>query len=181
MAPLVFEITVGPGPTDPRREAIATSKGGQTVPGTDVIDEVYVVADPAVVRAAACDVDRWRRLFPGLVLTPYDDRGPLGVRWNMTGELTGTAEVWLEEFGDGTIVHCYLRAEPIEGLTVRRFDRRYRLPLKQHWLDLKRELEGSRPPGVARVPLTERVVSPPVAPRVRRRTDDRAEGASRHG
>ena len=50
--------------------------------------------------------------FPGAMFTSYDDRGPLGDRWTVTGALVGTAEVWLEEHGDGTVVHAYLRVDP---------------------------------------------------------------------
>ena len=79
----------------------------------DIVDELFIVATPCQ-RA-----DRWSATppggsvwLPGVRLSSYDDRGPLGVRWTVSGALTGTAEVWLEEHGDGTIVHAYLRADP---------------------------------------------------------------------
>src|SRR5664280_2769895 len=29
----------------------------------------------------------------------------------LTGRLVGSSEVWLEPWGDGTLLHCYLRAD----------------------------------------------------------------------
>lgn len=131
----------------------------------DIIDELFMVASADRVRAAVCDELRWREWFPGITLTSYDDRGLLGVRWQMTGELEGTAEVWLQEHGDGTIVHVYVRAEPPADdptrltRSRRRVVRRYVTPLKRHLVAVKDILEGGRPPGTARVPLGERVSS----------------------
>lgn len=129
----------------------------------DLVDEIFVVADPAEVRAATCDPERWQSWFPGAVFTPYDDRGPLGARWTVTGALRGTAEVWLEEHGDGSVVHAYLRVDPAERSRGRqRRDRvvaGYARPLKRRLFELKDLLEGDREPGTPRVPWGERVVS----------------------
>jgi hypothetical protein len=135
------------------------------VPVVDIIDEVFIVASPENVRAVVCDPHRWCGWLPGVMLTPYDDRGRLGVRWTVAGELTGTAEVWLEEHGDGTIVHAYVRADPADRdphrlrRSRRRVVARYVLPLKRRLLETKDLLEGDRRPGSTRVPLSERVVS----------------------
>lgn len=111
---------------------------------------------------------QWRRWFPGLTLTTYDDRGLLGVRWNVTGDLVGTAEVWLEAYGDGTIVYTYLRGEPTP--TPRRSTahglealgrRRYALPLKHRLFAVKDTLEAEHVVGSPRIPIGQRVVSPP--------------------
>jgi hypothetical protein len=115
----------------------------------DIIDEIFVVADPVAVRRATCDLGRWRSWFPGLRLTPYDDRGLLGVRWRASGDWTGTAEVWLEEFGDGVIVHTYVRA-------CDRLSKRHALAIKRRMTEVKDELEVGRPAGTPRVPLAER-------------------------
>lgn len=144
------------------------------MPAVDIIDEMYVVASVDVVRQACCDEARWRRWFPELTLQAYADRGRKGVRWNVSGALVGTAEVWLEEYGDGVIVHTYVRAEPAEARgSARRLAgwtrRTYALPLKRHLMTLKFELEGDRVLGTARVPLAERVVSPPIDPTSRHR------------
>jgi hypothetical protein len=131
----------------------------------DLIDEIFIVADPAHVRAATCDPHRWSAWFPGAVFASYDDRGPLGDRWTVSGALAGTAEVWLEELGDGTLVHAYLRVDPAESAARRWWHRRrvvearYVLPLKQRLFEVKDRLEGQRQPGTTRVPLSERVVS----------------------
>lgn len=138
------------------------------MPSVDVIDEMFVVASPEAVRAVLCDEARWKRWFPGLTLRAYVDRGPQGVRWNVAGNLFGTLEVWLEERGDGTVVHTFVRAEPSAparrhrphrlAATVRR---RYALPLKQRMWEVKDALEAGRVVGLPRVPVAQRVMSPP--------------------
>jgi hypothetical protein len=82
------------------------------VPLVDLIDETYVVADPAVVAERLRDSALWQRHWPGLELVVFMDRGHNGTRWTITGDLVGTCEVWLEAFADGTIVHYFLRADP---------------------------------------------------------------------
>jgi hypothetical protein len=168
-------------------------KKEEPVPLVNIVDELFVVASPTSVRAVFCDAGRWARWLPGVTLTPYDDRGPLGVRWAATGALQGTAEVWLEEHGDGTIVHAYLRGDPaghdphrLRG-SVRRVNARYAVPLKRALSDQKRLLEGDRAPGTARVPLGERVVSASEdgrdgrPPRPQRPTGTGSEGAAPDG
>lgn len=131
----------------------------------DLIDELFIVAPPLEVRAVVCDEARWHSWFPLLALTAYDDRGRLGVRWTVGGELIGTAEVWLQEHGDGTIVHTYLRASPLPGdpyrlgRSRRRVVHRYVHPLKRHLLGVKDALEVGRPPGTPLVPIGDRVSS----------------------
>lgn len=163
------------------------------MPLVDVIDEMFVVAAPAQVRPALCDETRWRSWFPGLELTPYDDRGLLGVRWTVSGDLAGTAEVWLQEHGDGTIVHAYLRADPPPGdperlgRSRRRVLRRYVLPLKRSLLDVKHQIEVERPLGTPLVALAERVSSASVnsqgvrPARYRLPTGPTSEGAAPDG
>ena len=105
----------------------------------DLIDEIFIVAEPVRIRAATCDPDRWASWFPGTVFTSYDDRGPLGDRWTVTGSLAGTAEVWLEEHGDGTVVHAYLRVDPTDPVGLGRRGRRrtiaarFVVPLNTCW------------------------------------------------
>ncbi len=164
------------------------------MPSVHIIDEIFVVAARASLRDIVCDESRWADWFPGLTFTAYDDRGLDGVRWNLTGELVGRAEVWLEESADGTIVHTYLRAEPATPgrsahRTASRARTRYALPFKQRMFEIKDELEGDRLVGLPRVPIEQRVVSPPIkqsAPRrpggastTRHRPAD--EGAAGHG
>jgi hypothetical protein len=122
------------------------------VPQLDMIDETFVVAEPAALAAALHDPERCRRWWPELVLSVFADRGVQGVRWNVTGALAGSMEVWLEPFGDGVILHYYLRADPA-GAPFRSVHRaaaearrRQRATKRIFWA-LKDELEGGRRPG----------------------------------
>ena len=73
------------------------------------------------------------------------------------GALTGSMEVWLEPYGDGVIVHHYVRCDlagdrllsPAAAARQRR--RRQRHAKRVFWA-LKDELEGGRPPGEPRQP-----------------------------
>lgn len=82
------------------------------MPTVDIIDETFIVASRQQLRALLCDDARWMHCFPDVTFTVYEDRRLDGIRWNVSGALVGTAEVWLQEWADGTIVHAYLRAEP---------------------------------------------------------------------
>ncbi|HSI92638.1 MAG TPA: polyketide cyclase / dehydrase and lipid transport [Jiangellaceae bacterium] len=124
----------------------------QARPAIDVIDESFVVADPALLAARFADPGLWRAWWPDLELTVARDRGPKGIRWAVRGALTGSAEVWLEPWRDGVIVHWYLRADPA-GRTVRRAERlrrAYLLDYKRRIHALKDELEQERPVGAPR-------------------------------
>jgi hypothetical protein len=140
----------------------------------DLIDETFVVAAPAELSAVVHDPQRWRAWWPGLRLTVFMDRGDQGIRWSVTGDLVGSAEIWLEPFGDGVVVHHYLRAdptrpgsptEPIEGDPAKqrrqadRIRRRHALAWKRSVNALKDELEAGRAPGTPRAG-----VKPPEGP-----------------
>jgi len=123
------------------------------VPLVDLIDESFIVATPAEVAAAVHDPDFWTQLWPGLRLSVSADRGEQGIRWTCAGSLIGSAEVWLEESGDGMIVHCYLRADPRVNWSargIRRELRRRQRQVKRVTFALKDRLEGDRRPGVGR-------------------------------
>ncbi|MEP6463354.1 MAG: polyketide cyclase / dehydrase and lipid transport [Frankiaceae bacterium] len=135
------------------------------MPSIDLIDESYLVADPAEVAARFHDPALWRSWWPELDLTVFTDRGLAGLRWTVTGELAGSSEVWLEAAGDGVILHYFLRAEPtrpgsdtepLRGWRVRRSAQRaagrHATAFKQRCWALKDELEGGRAPGMPRVP-----------------------------
>lgn len=91
-----------------------------------------------------------------LLLDVVEDRSDKGVRWTVTGPLTGTMEIWLEPVLDGVILHYYLHAEPagaaawqlakmdVPGMTYRR-----RVAGKRMAFEVKNTLESSRPVGVA--------------------------------
>lgn len=147
------------------------------MPMVDVIDETFVVAEPATVAAALHDEGLWRAMFPGLELTVFMDRGDQGLRFSVTGTMVGSNEFWVEPWGDGAIVHYYLRAdltrrgsgtEPRRGdarRLVRRSVRaraRHCALVKRHLNELKDRLEAGRPPGTARgTPPMRRGARPP--------------------
>lgn len=135
------------------------------MPLVDVVDETFVVAAPGVLARRLADPVLWRHWWPRLTLTVFMDRGLEGLRWSVTGELVGSAEVWLEPHADGVIVHFYLRADPtVPGSEVEppttvtprrrrraaRLAESYRLEVKQRVNALKDELEAGRPPGTGR-------------------------------
>jgi hypothetical protein len=131
----------------------------------DLIDETFVVADPLAVAAAVHDTSVTDRFWPDLELTVFQDRTTAGVRWTVTGALVGSAEMWLEQWGDGVLLHVYVRADitrrgsatdPITG-SPRRLRRRAALELRRRaWAikkaawQLKTDLEGGRAPGQRR-------------------------------
>lgn len=122
------------------------------MPAVDLIDEAFVVADPAVLAAVVHDPERWRAWWPDLTLTVFMDRGERGIRWSATGALVGSIELWLEPFGDGVIVHHYLRADPARaGADPVRVRRRHALAWKRSVNALKDELEAGRASGEPRV------------------------------
>lgn len=120
-----------------------------------MIDESFVVAGPGAVAAVLHDPGRWRAWWPDLELSVFADRGDHGVRWNVGGALAGSMEVWLEAFGDGVIVHYYLRADragtPYESVRQagREIHRRQRAAKRVFWR-LKDELESGRRAGEPR-------------------------------
>ncbi len=119
------------------------------MPPLDVVDEHFVVADPTVVRRELCDEQEWARWLPGLRLECYEDRGDLGKRWDCSGLFAGTAEVWLEASGDGTLLHVYLRGTDLPLRQRRRLVR----TLKQQVFAVKDRLEPGRPAGLPDPPL----------------------------
>ncbi len=76
------------------------------------MDETFVVADRQDVAAALHEPAVWQSWWPDLNLVVAKDRGIDGLQFSITGALVGTGELWLEPFGDGVIVHVFLRADP---------------------------------------------------------------------
>lgn len=121
-----------------------------------IADETFIAADPAAVGAAVADAANWRRWWPDLRLTVVEDRAEKGQRWTVTGALTGTMEIWLEEVLDGVILHYFLHAEP-SGVTARalarmnlpKMNHRRRVAGKVMSFELKQRLEAGRPVGVS--------------------------------
>lgn len=122
------------------------------MPQVDLISESFVVADPAAVASAIHDEQFWPDLWPGLQLSVHEDRGAKGIRWTCSGALVGSCEVWLQEYGDGVFVHCYLRADPPPGMpagrtagSIRREIRRREVQVNRIGFALKDRMEGARP------------------------------------
>lgn len=128
----------------------------------DIVDETFLVADPAAVAAVVSDPGRWARWWSDLDVELIENRGAEGVRLAVGGALVGTSEIWLEPFGDGVILHYYLRAAPTRRgsrtepaaapgrRVVERLRRRHSLAFKRAVLAAKDELEGERAPGAPR-------------------------------
>jgi hypothetical protein len=127
------------------------------VASVDVLDETFLVVPPRSLVVIFADPERCRQFWPDLRLTVYTDRGDEGLRWTVHGALVGTMEVWLEQVLDGTVLHYYLRADPVgrDGSVVAlppraaaAETRRRHLATKQVMFALKDELEGDREIGV---------------------------------
>lgn len=84
-------------------------------PVVDLVDDTFVACDPATVAAVVADPRRWSAWWPDLRLTTTRDRGHKGMQWAVQGALVGTAEIWLEPWWDGVLLHFYLRADPARG------------------------------------------------------------------
>jgi hypothetical protein len=114
------------------------------VNGEDLADDTYLAARPAVVARAVSDPRRWALWWPDLWLTVIRRRGVRGIVWTVGGALAGTAEIWLEPCGDGTVLHFYLRTGLTDAQRVTRT-----LAWKRCAFALKDELEaqGGRPSG----------------------------------
>jgi hypothetical protein len=114
-------------------------------------DDTFVVASRATVAELVRDPARWPGWWPDLQLTVTEDRRLKGMRWSVNGAARGSMEIWLEPWGDGVIVHWYLRAVPTQ--VVRRPERaraKRVLRWKEQVHRLKDQLEGAREPGSAR-------------------------------
>ena len=83
---------------------------GESGPILDIVDETFIRASRHDVAMAVRE--RWATWWPSLTLEVYMDRGWTGMRWTVTGDVVGSAEIWLEERTPGVLVHHYLRADP---------------------------------------------------------------------
>ncbi|MCV7174678.1 polyketide cyclase / dehydrase and lipid transport [Mycolicibacterium sphagni] len=121
-----------------------------------VADETFVAADPAAVGRAVSDRASWRRWWPDLRLDVVEDRADKGVRWTVTGPLTGSMEIWLEPVLDGVLLHYFLHAEPsgiaawqLAKMNLAKLNHKRRVAGKRMAFEVKSTLEASRPVGVA--------------------------------
>jgi len=126
-----------------------------------IADLTYVAADGVRVGAAISDESGWHRWWPDLRLRVVENRGDKGIRWAVTGALTGTMEIWLEpqkDGLDGVLLHYFLHAEPtgvaawqLAKLNLAKMTHRRRVAGKKMAFELKTTLERSRPVGVSPV------------------------------
>ncbi|PJJ56061.1 hypothetical protein CLV56_0265 [Mumia flava] len=138
------------------------------MPLVDVVDQTYVAVGPERLRARLCDeVALAAVLGPGLAVRCFEDRGRRGKRWRLSGALDGTAEVWLEELAEGTVVHVFVQADPSRSprsaRARRRVEERYHQALSRWVTSVRDELDGSRPVGAAPVPRAGRAAPAPAS------------------
>ena len=120
-------------------------------PALDITDENLVVAPAAEVRAVLCDESWWESRIPGVGLRCIDDRGRLGKRWAVHGDLVGSAEVWLEPWADSVVVHAFWQVDRADGKPLTERERsRYAIAVKRHVMTVKDTLEAGRHPGTPR-------------------------------
>jgi len=126
------------------------------VPTVDLVDETYLHAPVARVAEVVHDRARWSLWWPALTPVVFMDRGIAGIRWNVTGALIGSMEIWLEGYEaplDGVLLHFYLRADPtapgsatqsvqLSGRAARTLSVRWAKASKHNLWRLKDELEG---------------------------------------
>ncbi|MGH3736583.1 MAG: hypothetical protein ACRDT6_13350 [Micromonosporaceae bacterium] len=121
------------------------------MPQIDLVEDTFIAAAPATVRARVGTPAFAAELWPDLRLRVTRDRGRKGLRYAVDGAFTGTAEVWLQEWADGVIVHVYLRVDPAGGTWPARRaaaeQRRRQLAAKPLLWQVKDELEDGRRAG----------------------------------
>lgn len=127
------------------------------MPTVDLVDETYLRAPGAAVAEAVHDRARWSDWWPDLAPAVFMDRGAAGIRWNVTGALVGSMEIWLESYEQplgGVLLHFYLRADPtaqgsaneaapLSGAAAAAESRRWAKASKRNFWALKDELEGA--------------------------------------
>lgn len=120
------------------------------------MDETFVAVAPDLVAKCLANPRLWRQWWPQLTLSVDNNRGVEGIQWSVAGELDGSAEMWLEPWHDGVIVHWFLRAEPCTDRSPwwrrrpspERLQHTYVTSYKRCVHALKDALEAGRPPGV---------------------------------
>jgi hypothetical protein len=126
-----------------------------------VADQTFVAADAGEVGRAVADPASWGRWWPDLRLNVVEDRGAKGMRWTVTGALTGTMEVWLDPVLDGVVLNYFLHAEPagaaawqLARMNLARMNHQRRVAGKKMAFEVKTRLERSRPVGVSPLAVT---------------------------
>jgi hypothetical protein len=120
------------------------------VSSIQVADQTFVAAPGATVAARIAVPAQWRRWWPDLSLEVVEDRADQGIRWRVSGALTGTMEIWLEPALDGVILHYFVHAEPVGPAgDLLAANRARRVAGKKMSFEVKAMLEAGRPVGVA--------------------------------
>ncbi|HEY7051992.1 MAG TPA: SRPBCC family protein [Mycobacterium sp.] len=121
-----------------------------------VADQTFVAATPATVAKAVSDPANWRRWWPDLRLEVVEDRAEAGIRWAVTGALTGTMEVWLAATLDGVTLNYFLHAEPagaaawqLARMDLPKMTHQRRVAGKRMAFEIKATAEASRPLGTS--------------------------------
>jgi|SRR4051812_7658365 hypothetical protein len=124
-----------------------------------IADQTFIAADPAVVGNAVSDASNWLRWWPDLYLDTVEERHEKGIRWVVTGALTGTMEIWLEPMLDGVILHYFLHAEPagaaawqLARMNLAKMTHQRRVAGKNMAFELKMKLEAARQVGAPAAP-----------------------------
>jgi hypothetical protein len=107
----------------------------------DIVDDTFVDAPPAVIRAQLDDEAWARQVWPHLQREVVRDRGLKGIRWTVTGQVVGEMEVWIEPWWEGAVVHHYLRGHR-QPAAPRDVAMRHTLRWKRAVHELKDRLEG---------------------------------------
>lgn len=118
------------------------------MPEISIADQTFVAAPAADVAARLEDRTQWKRWWPALDLTVTEDRGPVGIRWGVSGAVHGTMEWWLEPALDGVVVHYFLhgdRANPAGSATD--IVRELRITAREVVFATKFAVEGGRAAG----------------------------------
>ena len=110
----------------------------------DLTAEAFIAVTPDRARTTLAVGSFWEAFWPGLVLDVTQDRGLRGVRWSVSGRLSGSAEVWLEPWREAVVVHVYLRAP--DRRRADRLLRRYDQAMREALFLAKDRLEGTRAP-----------------------------------
>lgn len=118
----------------------------------DLVDETFIATPNDILAQVVADPARWAQWWPGRRMEVFMDRGAKGQRWAIAGDLVGSAEIWLEAYRDGVILHYYLRADPPQDgrpdpRAVDRVRRAEATGWKRTVWALKHELEQHRRPG----------------------------------
>ncbi|MGZ4625963.1 MAG: polyketide cyclase / dehydrase and lipid transport [Kineosporiaceae bacterium] len=133
------------------------------MPDLDIVDDTFIVADPAEVAAVVAEPASWRRWWPDLEPVVTRDRGVKGVQWAVGGAAVGSMEIWLEPYGDGVILHYYLRADLVGPGRPGRERERRRVTWKRQVHALKDRLEAGREPGRPRAQPADAAADAPAA------------------